>query len=309
VKVLVTGADGFVGQWMVRTLLDAGHGVEGTFRDAPAVPGILTAAQLGMVRWTPLDLLSAPSIRAVAALPADGVIHLAAVAGSAEAARDPGLALRVNGEGTAALLGAMKGPRRVVAVSSAEVYGRGPARPRRESDTPDPVSPYAESKLAGERAALAASAPGALEVMVARPFPHTGPGQRGIFMVPSFLERILEANRLGSRSARTGSLDPVRELFDVRDVAEAYLALLERGRGGEVYNVATGIGLSIREVFTRLAAVAGVEVTPEVDPALQRPSDVPHLVGDPTKTETETGWRATRPLEQTLRDLVDAQAH
>jgi GDP-4-dehydro-6-deoxy-D-mannose reductase len=309
VRVLVTGADGFVGQWMVRTLLDAGHGVEATFRDAPPVPGILTAGQLAAVRWTPLDLLAAPSIRAVAALPADGVIHLAAVAGSAEAARDPGLAMRVNGEGTAALLGAMTGARRVVAVSSAEVYGRGEARPRRESDHPDPVSPYAQSKLAGERAALAASRPGALEVMVARPFPHTGPGQRGIFMVPSFLERILEAKRAGARTARTGSLDPVRELFDVRDVAEAYLALLQRGRAGEVYNVATGIGLSIRDVFLRLAAAAGVEVTPEVDPALQRPSDVPHLVGDPTKTETETGWRATRPLEQTLRDLVDAQAH
>jgi GDP-4-dehydro-6-deoxy-D-mannose reductase len=297
---------------MIRTLQAVGHQVVATARDGVPVAGILAPADLAAVQWLPLDLTSSASIRAVAAHPAEAVIHLAAVAGSSEAARDPELAMRVNAGGTAELLAGLAATgtaERALVVSSAEVYGRGEPRPRRESDPIEPISSYAKSKAGAEQAALEASGKGGVAVMVARPFPHTGPGQRGIFVVPTFLERIREAQRTGARTVRTGSLDPIREMFDVRDVAEAYLALLLRGRGGEIYNVATGVGLSIREVFGRLAKAAGAEVLPEIDPELQRPSDVPHLVGDPTKTHTETGWRAARPLDQTLRDLVDAQAH
>jgi GDP-4-dehydro-6-deoxy-D-mannose reductase len=146
-------------------------------------------------------------------------------------------------------------------------------------------------------------------VMVARPFPHTGPGQSTTYVAPAFLDRIRMAQRTGAVAVKTGNLDPIRELLDVRDVIDAYVALLERGRSGEIYNVARGEGIAIGELFERIARAAGVRVLPEPDPSLLRANDVPHLVGDPAKMTSETGWSAARPLDQTLRDLVDAQAH
>jgi GDP-4-dehydro-6-deoxy-D-mannose reductase len=312
VRVLVTGADGFVGQWLVQALLRAGHAVTGAVRDGTPMPGRLTPAELAAVRWVPLDLADPESVAAVTRAPAEAVVHLAAVASSVEAGRDPGHAWSVNAAGTARLVegfAAGAARPRVLVVSTGEVYGRGAARPRRETDPIDPVSPYAATKAAAEIAALEAGRRTGLPVMVARPFPHTGPGQTTTYVAPAFLDRILLARRTGAVAVKTGNLDPVRELLDVRDVAEAYLRLLERGRAGEVYNVARGEGISIGELFERLADAAGVRVLPEPDPSLLRPTDVPHLVGDPTKCQRETGWSATRPLDQTLRDLVDAQAH
>jgi GDP-4-dehydro-6-deoxy-D-mannose reductase len=128
-------------------------------------------------------------------------------------------------------------------------------------------------------------------------------------VAPAFVDRIRFAQKTGAVAVKTGSLDPVRELLDVRDVAQAYLLLLEKGRPGEIYNVARGEGLAIGELFHQLAQIVGVRVLPEPDHSLLRATDVPHLVGDPTKIFTDTGWRVQRPLEQTLRDLVDAQAH
>ena len=107
---------------------------------------------------------------------------------------------------------------------------------------------------------------------------------------------------------RSGNLDPIRDLLDVRDVVEAYLLLLRSGRPGEVYNVARGEGSSVRELFERLSALVGVRVEPEVEPSLARAADIPHLVGDSTKLRHATGWAPSRSLEQTLRGLVDAEA-
>jgi GDP-4-dehydro-6-deoxy-D-mannose reductase len=312
VRILVTGADGFVGQWLVQALLAAGHSVTGAVREGRPVPGRLTPAEQEAVTWIPLDLQDHASVDEVARTPVEGVVHLAAVASSVEAGRDPAHAWAVNAAGTARLVESIAGhagSTRVLVVSTAEVYGAGEARPRRETDLVNPGSPYAASKAAAEIAALEAGRRTGLAVMVARPFPHTGPGQTMTYVAPAFLDRIRFAQRTGAVAVKTGNLDPIRELLDVRDVVDAYLTLLDRGRAGEVYNVARGEGIAIGELFAQIAAAAGVRVLPEPDPSLLRANDVPHLVGDPTKLRIETGWSVARPLAQTLRDLVDAQAH
>ncbi|MBW8773264.1 MAG: NAD-dependent epimerase/dehydratase family protein, partial [Gemmatimonadetes bacterium] len=251
-KVLVTGADGFVGQWLVRALLGAGHAVTGAVRDGRPMPGRLVPEELAAVKWVPLDLEDAASVQGLAQEPADGVIHLAAVASSVEAGRDPAHAWAVNAAGTARLVESIAtgGGRagRVLVVSTGEVYGPGEPRPRRETDPVKPVSPYAASKAAAEIAAIEAGRRTGIGVVVARPFPHTGPGQTTTYVAPAFLDRILFAQRTGAVAVKTGNLDPVRELLDVRDVADAYITLLERGRAGEVYNVARGEGIAIGEL-------------------------------------------------------------
>ena len=128
-------------------------------------------------------------------------------------------------------------------------------------------------------------------------------------VAPAFAARLVEAKRAGVTEVMTGPLDPVRDLLDVRDVAEAYRLLLERGVAGETYNVASGTGLGLRDLFDRLAAIVGVPAVPRTDPALARAADIPHLVGDAGKLREATGWAPVIPIHQTLQDLVDAQAH
>ena len=200
---------------------------------------------------------------------------------------------------------------RILIVSRGEVYGQQEtARPWLEWDPPAPVSPYAASKLGGEIAAWEVARRTGLPVMVARPFPHTGPGQSDKYVVPALALRIRTARRIGAPAINTGNLDPVRDMLDVRDVARAYRLLLEAGRTGETYNVASGQGILLADIVDRLMAAITEWVSQEqgCNPGLTRAHDIRFLIGDAGKLSRDTGWRPTIPFEQTLKDLVDAQA-
>lgn len=316
VRVLVTGADGFVGRYLVRGLVAAGHGVITAIRPGGVPPEAwLSEGERRGLERLDFDLEDPGAAEAAARLQPDGVVHLAAVASSREARQDPGRAWMVNAAATARLLeafGALRergsGDPAVVVVSSGEVYGDGPARPRQEADPVRPQSPYAATKAAAELGALEIGRRTGLRVIVARAFQHTGPGQAELYVVPALARRLAEARRAGRREIPVGNLEPVRDITDVRDVVAAYLALLERGAAGEIYNVARGEGFSLADVFRVLAGIIGTEAVPVRDASLARSGDIPHLVGDPAKIRAATGWAATRTIDQTLRDVVDAQA-
>jgi GDP-4-dehydro-6-deoxy-D-mannose reductase len=189
------------------------------------------------------------------------------------------------------------------------VYGAGKGVARLETDALLPQSPYAASKVGAEVAVLEAWRRAGVRAVIARAFPHTGPGQTTRYVVPAFVDRLRAAQRSGDRTVPTGNLTPVRDLLDVRDVVAAYRLLLTQGSTGEAYNIARGEGVALSEIFQRLAAMLGVQVEPKSDPALHRASDIAHLVGDSTKLRRATGWAPAISLEQTLRELVDAQAH
>jgi GDP-4-dehydro-6-deoxy-D-mannose reductase len=311
VKLLVTGADGFVGRHLVRRLAREGYRIVAACR--PGGPSVDWGG--ADVTLVPLELTDDASVREAVEVGPDAVVHLAAVASNREAAADPGHAWTVNAAGTARLADALgrrreagRGDGRLLLVSSGEVYGPGPNVPRRESDPVAPASPYAASKAGAELAALEVWRRTGLPVVIARPFAHTGPGQETRFALPAFVERLREAKATGARAVRSGNLDPIRDLLDVRDVVEAYLLLLRSGQPGEIYNVARGEGSSVRELLEQLTRLVGVRVEPEIEPSLARASDIPHLVGDSTKLRRATGWAPSRSLEQTLRGLVDAEA-
>lgn len=309
-KILVTGAAGFVGRVLVPRLLAGGHLVSGTHLPGePAPPGAEG------VRWLPLDLRSNDSVAAVVADRPDAVIHLAAVASGADARKDPGIAWDVNAGGTARLVEALGGFRArrladplLLFVSTAEVYGTtSEPRLRTEQDPVAPVSPYAASKAGAELAVRETAGRTGLRAIIARAFPHTGPGQTDRYVVAAFAKRLRAAKALNAPVVKTGNLDPVRDFLDVRDVVDAYVALLERGVPGETYNVATGIGVSLHDLFTRLATLVGVRAIPEPDPQLIRAADVPHLVGDASRIRQATGWTPRITFDQTLHDVVHAQ--
>jgi GDP-4-dehydro-6-deoxy-D-mannose reductase len=311
VKLLVTGADGFVGRHLVRRLARDGHRIGAGCR-----PGSAPVDWQGAdVTVLPLELTDDRSVRQAVDFGPDAVVHLAAVASNPEALADPGLAWAVNAGGTARLAQALAtrreqggGEGRLLVISSGEVYGPGARVARKETDAVAPATPYAASKVGAELAGLEVWRRSGLPVIVTRAFTHTGPGQDGRFVLPSFVSRLREARVTGARRVRTGNLEPVRDLLDVRDVVEAYLLLLRSGEPGEIYNVSRGEGTSVGELFRMLANQIGVEAEPEPDPALARRNDIPHLVGDSTKLRRATGWAPARTLQQTLRGLVDAEA-
>jgi GDP-4-dehydro-6-deoxy-D-mannose reductase len=315
VKILVTGAAGFVGSALLPRLLSAGHEVVGTRLPGEAPPEFLPAADRPRVRWLPLDLRENQSVRTLAEEQTEAVIHLAALASGAEARRDPGLAWEVNAGGTARLADALGGLKQsgkidplFLLISSAEVYGAiGETRLRTETDVVAPISPYASSKAGAELALLETARRTGLRAIIARAFPHTGPGQTDRYVVAAFAKRLRAAKRMGLSKVKTGNLEPVRDLLDVRDVADAYLAMLERGKPGETYNVASGVGRSLQEVFDSLAEKVGVQANAEPDSTLVRTADIPHLVGDATRLRHQTGWAPRISFDQTLQDLLNAQ--
>ncbi len=299
--VLVTGAGGFVGPHVVRALIALGARVLGTGGPAPA--------GLALAGWHESDLRDGASLMAsVAAARPDLVLHLAGQSSAARSFEHPAETFHVNALGTWFVLEALRvhAPRaRVLMVTSGEIYGPHAEGTRVAEDAAvRPVSPYGLSKAAADAFALIAAERGQ-DVVRARSFGHTGPGQDGRFVIPSMAGQIaaIEAGRSAPRLA-VGNLDVTRDISDVRDVARAYVALLERGVRGEAYNVCTGVGVRLTDVVARLAALARVPVTVEVDPARLRPADVPYLVGDPSAIARDTGWRCEIPLDQTLADVL-----
>ncbi|HEU4681997.1 MAG TPA: NAD-dependent epimerase/dehydratase family protein [Gemmatimonadales bacterium] len=303
-RVLVTGANGFVGRHLVDALLKNAHEVVAACRpdtDRPVPWCDVSSTQL---RAVPLELCSDESIDQALSTEPDAIVHLAAIAYSRDAAKDPRHTWDVNVGGTARLLARIAERSRattVLVTSSAEVYGEGEPRPRLETDTTRPTSVYGASKLGAEAAAAHAIAAWGLPVIVVRPFPATGPGQTNR-LIPNWLATL----RDGQRSIE-GDAHIVRDFLDVRDTAAGYVSLLATGRKGETYNLASGRGVRFDELFSKLATSVGVNAT-LVPPSNPRP-ELPFLVGDSRKLQQHTGWQPTIPLGRTLSDLVDAQAH
>ena len=300
----MTGADGFVGSRLVPRLLGEGHEVTAAVRE-----GVAAGAVDPRARRVTLELGNADSVTSVAGTKPDAVVHLAAVSSGGDARNDPGTAWEINAVGTARLAEALVPSNSLLLLTStAEVYGAGPAVPRVETDPLVPCSSYAASKLAAEIAALEVHRRTGLRVVVARAFAHTGKGQDQRFVVPAFAARLRLAKKVKAPAVRVGNLDPVREFMHVDDVVDAYLLLLRRGAPGRVYNVASGNAVSLEKVFFLLCDIVGHRAIPESDPSLMRAADIPYLVGDATRLRTETGWAPRYTLEQTLTEVVNAQA-
>jgi GDP-4-dehydro-6-deoxy-D-mannose reductase len=310
VRILITGASGFVGGHLVELLRaerpDAKlYGLvkpHGAARDEePEGLRVLEAD---------LDDPGAVAVAVSAALP-DWVIHLAGQSSVQHSWNDPGSTLRTNVLGLVHLLDAVRALElspRVLVVGSADEYGLVESRdlPLGEERPVRPRSPYAVSKAAQSLLARQyASGPGALAVVCTRTFPHTGPRRGEGFAESSFARQLAEIEA-GRRAAvlHVGNLQAVRDFCDVRDVVRAYVALLERGASGEVYNVCSGGGIRLGDLLQRLVQLSGLSVEVRVDPDRLRPLDIPVLIGDPGKLQRATGWSPRYPLERTLGDLL-----
>jgi GDP-4-dehydro-6-deoxy-D-mannose reductase len=294
VKALITGGSGFVGTYLRAHCADSGDDVVTVDRSGPE----------------PVDITDRAAIEAaITRHRPDVVYHLAALSHVGESWSDPTGALRVNVEGTAHVLGAARvaDVARVIVVGSAEEYGLVDANdlPLREDAPLRPTSPYGVSKIAASYLALQAHLAYGLDVVRVRAFSHTGPGQSDRFLVPALARRIAEAEIAERDEIRVGSLEPIRDLSDVRDVVRAYRLLALHATAGELYNVCSGAGASVREIADHLVASARRPLRVTVDPELVRPVDVPRLVGDASRLRADTGWSPAFTLEATLAAVLD----
>ena len=290
-RAFVTGGRGFVGPWLGRHLADAGDEV--------------------VIASPTLDVTDGPAVRqAVRDARPDVIYHLAAQSSVKKSWDAPAETFGVNAMGTVQVLSAVQAcspETRVVLVSSVEVYGEVAERdlPITEEAPLRPATPYAASKAAAEMAAIQAHLGWGLDVLRARPFNHTGPGQETRFFVPNMARQIVEADRSGAAELLTGNLAVARELLDVRDVVRAYRLLAERGVRGEVYNICTGRSVVLDQVVRMLLDLAGSDLKVTTDPSRLRPVDLKDLRGDPSRLRQATGWQPHYTLEQTLADVLD----
>jgi GDP-4-dehydro-6-deoxy-D-mannose reductase len=303
ITTLVTGAAGFAGGHLIRRLRGTGK-VIGWQR-----PGGRAPKDPADALWRDVDVTDRQAVlEAVARDKPDVIIHLAGAPSVRTSWQSATPHLRLNVFGTHLLLEAVRlarHPCRVVVASSAQVYQASDAA-MTEDHALRPTSPYGFSKLAEEHLALRASAEDGLDVVVARPFNHTGPGQAPEFAVPHFARQIarIEAG-LEPPTLRVGNLAARRDMCDVRDVVDAYVRLAERGRRGGVYNICSGRAPVMQDVLDALIGRARVKVTLEVDESRLRPHDLPLLLGDPSRISAEIGWTPRFSLEQTLNDTLD----
>lgn len=301
-NVLVTGAGGFVGRHVVADLAAAGHAPIAF--DRPGVPLPLPAASCSG------DMLDrAAMARAVRELKPDGCIHLAGAAFVPMGWTDPDAVFSANLLGAIRVMEAFRlhaAGARLLLVTSAEVYGRaGPAGRLDEESPLQPDNLYALSKQAADSAARMYAAHYGMNIVVARPGNHIGPGQSPNFVASAFAEQVA-AIALGRAEpvVRVGNLDSLRDFLDVRDVARAYRLLLERGRPGQAYNISSGKLVRVGDLLDGLCRLAGVRPRIEVDPARFRPADEPRPL-DSGRIRRELGWEPSVPLDETLRAILD----
>jgi GDP-4-dehydro-6-deoxy-D-mannose reductase len=307
VRVLVTGAAGFVGAHLC-TLAAAQPGwsvIAVSHRPRPSTDPRLDEYHL--------DVLDAPAITdLLGSTRPEAIVHLASQSSVAQSLRDPAGTLTTNVLG---LLNLLEGCRAtnldpaILVIGSAEEYGASARHhaPLTEECPLEPLNPYAVSKVAQEVLGLQYQRAFGLRVICARPFNQIGPGQRPGFVMADFAQQVarIEAGRQPP-VLRVGNLAAQRDFLDVRDVCRAYLLALQSGRPGAVYNIGSGQAHSVRSMLDLLLARTAVAIQVEHDAARDRPVDIPLLVADASRFQAATGWRPSIPIERTVADILAA---
>lgn len=287
--VLVTGAGGFVGQRLMK-LFQFGSG------DIAADSTTDFSAPVG-VRKISWCLPGQPS---VSLGQVRYVIHLAGLSSVAHSRSSVEKVMSVNAEGTRSVLRWMRErtpDALLLFISSAEVYQ--PSTGRLGEISPlGPRSPYGESKLKAEEMLTDSG----LRYVIARSFPHFGPGQSGHFVLPSFCRRVIRSISSGDEVISTGNLTSVRDYLYIDDVVMAYACLLAGDQTGGIYNVCSGTGHSIGELLSSIVKISGSKLSSVTDPRLLRETDQFCQVGSPEKLET-FGWTVKVPIEEGLKVL------
>ncbi len=311
-KALITGVTGFAGSHLAEYLFDHQPQVEVVGIKRWRSPMENIAHLVDRLKLVETDLRDYHSVyRMLEEIRPDYIFHLAAQSFVPSSWNSPAATFETNVVGQTHIFEAVRSlsldPVIQIACSSEE-YGlvHPEETPMTEENPLRPLSPYAVSKIAQDYLGYQYFQSYGLKVVRTRGFNHTGPRRGDVFVVSNFAKQLARIKAgLAEPVIRVGNLEASRDFTDVRDMVRAYWLAVTKGRPGEVYNIASGKGIVIREMLERLIELTGIEVEIQEDPERMRPSDVEILLGDASKFRADTGWEPEIPFEQTLMDTVD----
>lgn len=310
-RILITGISGFAGSHLAEYFLAEGkHELFGSIKWRSDRQNIVHVQN--KLRLYECDIQDAFAMNSIISdVKPDRIFHLAAQSYVHFSWRAPQETLTTNIIGEVNLFEAVRQAKidpLIHIAGSSEEYGMVYPEevPIKETNPLRPLSPYGVSKVTQDLLGYQYFKSYDLKIIRTRAFNHTGPRRGEVFATSNFAKQIVEIEK-GKREPviYVGNLSAVRDFLDVRDAVRAYALTLEKGIPGEVYNIASGKGITIKDMLDRLIALSNVDVKIKKDPTRLRPSDVEFLVGSSEKFQKATGWRPEIPFDNTLKDLLD----
>lgn len=302
-KALITGVNGFVGNYLSKYLIEKGYDVCGTV--------IEDNVKMENVEIYKMNLLNKEEVNEIIkSVNPDYIFHLAGQSAVGLSWKEPTLTMNVNVNGTINLLDAVRENRvdtKVLIIGSSDQYGIIKAEdcPISEEKLLNPTSPYAISKMAQEQIAKLYVNSYNMNLIMVRAFNHIGPMQSKNFVVSDFASKIAEIEKGSDPVIRVGNLEAYRDFTDVRDIVRGYVMLMESGKIGEIYNIGSGNAIKVQEILDTLLSLSNTKIKVEIDQERFRPSDVPIIQCDNSKIKTQVEWEPEYDIKDTLKDTLD----
>ncbi|MBI2279488.1 MAG: GDP-mannose 4,6-dehydratase [Bacteroidetes bacterium] len=197
---------------------------------------------------------------------------------------------------------------RILSIGSSEEYGNvldGNVH-LTEEHVLNPISPYAVARVSQEMLSKVYTDSYGMDIIMTRSFNHIGTHQKDIFVIPSFVKKMIALKSTADKvkELTTGDTSIIRDFVDVRAVVEAYYLLFKKGKKGEIYNICNEKGTSLNEVIQIISSILNIKVVQKIDPKLVRPNDNKIIIGSNQKIKKDTGWANKYSLEDSLKDIV-----
>jgi GDP-4-dehydro-6-deoxy-D-mannose reductase len=310
-KALITGILGFAGRHLTEYLQGRGDEVAGIDNGDPDEIATFSKSHNNIKIYVG-DLRDEHMLtKAIKQFGPDTIVHLAAQSSVRMSFENPLETFSVNIIGTLVLfetISKMEFPIKTLAITSSEVYGRLTPEecPVTEEHPLKPVNPYAVSKATVDLMAYQYWKAFGMPIYMVRAFSHSGPYQKTVAVLSDWAMQVAKIDLgISQPVIKVGNLDVVRDYSDVRDVVRAYVALVEKGKPGEPYNVCSGIGYQLSDLLAQIKGFSSKKIDVIIDQSRMRPVDIPLLVGSNEKIRRDTGWNVTIPIDRTLRDTFN----
>lgn len=311
-KYLITGFSGFVSRHFLEYL--ERNSIQCMVKGIDVYPPEFKQDQFKFIKidFEKIDLLKANNLdNIIFQFKPDYILHLASYSSVAFSWKEPTESFANNTNIFLNLLDAVRKlglSTRILSIGSSEQYGNVKAEdmPLKENHPLKPISPYAVARVAQEMLSKVYADGYDLDIIMTRSFNHIGPYQKDIFVVPSLVKQLVEIKKhcLKGQNIIAGDLNIVRDFTDVRDVVSGYYKLLKNGEKGEIYNICSGNGWALKEIFHMLCDMLNVDVNINTVPQLIRPSDNKIIIGSNDKVKKITGWEIQYSLEESLKDVI-----
>lgn len=303
-KILVTGANGFVAPHLIRAIKQQNEesiivGIGRSPNNSPLISEFIC----GDLR--DLDFIT----KTISEVKPDAIIHLASQSSVSDSWIKPNYTFNNNVNIFLNLLDAVKKASkniRILSIGSSEEYGSLTSEIKlKESDCLKPTSPYAVARVAQTNLACLYAKNFEMDIVCTRSFNHYGIGQRHGFVIADFMSKVIQYKLKGD-AVTVGNLEIIRDFVNVADVVDAYLKLLFHGKTGEIYNVCAGVGYRLKDILTMIFSIVGVDPNYQTNISLLRPNENNIIIGDNTKITTELCWMPKIKLNNGIEELYDS---